>query len=54
MEHEQAPTHGIELVEVLRVVAVAGIGWGSACVGLGSRLAMFVLRLTSLTTCEAY
>ena len=46
-EHEQAPTYGTELVEVLRVVAVAGIGWGSVCVGLGSRLAMFVLRLTS-------
>lgn len=41
------PTYLQELLEVLRVVMVAGIGWGLLCVGLGSRLAMFLLRLTS-------
>ena len=41
------PTYLQELLEVLRVVMVAGVGWGLVCIGLGSRLAMFVLRLTS-------
>jgi hypothetical protein len=36
-----------ELLEVLRVIAVAGIGFGLVGAGLGGRLAMFFLRLTS-------
>ena len=46
-DDEPTPTYGQELLELLRVVAVAGIGWGLVWVGLGSRLAMFLLRLTS-------
>jgi hypothetical protein len=34
-------------VESLRVITVAGIGAGVILVGVGSRLAMFILRLTS-------
>lgn len=36
-----------ELLETLRVLAVAGLGWGLLGAGLGGRLAMFLLRLTS-------
>lgn len=46
-DDEPAPTYARELLEVLRVVGVAGIGWGFVGLGLGSRLAMFALRLTS-------
>ena len=35
------------VVEQVRILAVAGITVGVIVVGLGSRLAMFVLRLTS-------
>lgn len=46
-DEEQTPTYLRELLEVLRVVGVVGMGWGLVCIGLGSRLAMFLLRVTS-------
>ncbi|WP_157598323.1 hypothetical protein [Phycicoccus sp. Root101] len=49
-DDEPAPSYAQELIEVLRVVMVAGIGWGLVCAGLVGRLAMFVLRLTSPTS----
>lgn len=43
----RAPTYGQELVELLRIAVVAGVSVGILVIGLGSRLAMFVLRVTS-------
>ena len=42
-----ASTYGQELLELLRIAAVAGVSVGILVIGLGSRLAMFVLRVTS-------
>ena len=41
------PTYGQELLELLRICVVAGVSVGILVIGLGSRLAMFVLRVTS-------
>ena len=41
------PTYGQELLELLRIVVVAGVSVGVLVIGLGSRLAMLVLRITS-------
>jgi hypothetical protein len=41
------PTSGQELLELLRIAVVAGVSVGILVIGLGSRLAMFVLRVTS-------
>jgi hypothetical protein len=41
------PTYGQELLELLRIAVVAGVPVGILVIGLGSRLAMFVLRVTS-------
>ena len=41
------PTYGQELLELLRIAVVAGVSVGILVIGLGSRLAMFVLRVTS-------
>jgi len=41
------PTYGQELLELLRIAVVAGVSVGLLVIGLGSRLAMFVLRVTS-------
>ena len=41
------PTYGEELIELLRICVVAGVPVGILVIGLGSRLAMFVLRVTS-------
>lgn len=41
------PTYFEELIELLRVVVVTGVAVGILVIGLGSRIAMFVLRLTS-------
>ena len=46
-DDQHTPTYLDELLETLRVVGVVGIGWGLVCLGLGGRLAMFLLRLTS-------
>lgn len=43
----QAPSYGEELAELLRVIVVAGIPLGIVVGGIGSRLAMLLLRLTS-------
>lgn len=45
VRHLEATDRGY--VESLRVILVAGIGAGVILVGVGSRLAMFILRLTS-------
>lgn len=42
-----APSYESELVELLRILIVAGVSTGIVVIGLGSRLAMFLLRLTS-------
>ncbi|WP_344154928.1 hypothetical protein [Nocardioides koreensis] len=42
-----APTYGRELLELLRIVVVAGVAVGILVIGLGGRLAMLLLRLTS-------
>ena len=42
-----APTYGPELLELLRIAVVAGVSVGILVIGLGSRLAMLVLRVTS-------
>lgn len=44
---DREPTYLEELLEVLRILVVAGVGIGIVVIGLGSRLAMFVLRATS-------
>jgi hypothetical protein len=41
------PTYGEELRELLRIAVVAGVSVGILVIGPGSRLAMFVLRVTS-------
>jgi hypothetical protein len=41
------PTYVQELLELLRISVVAGVTVGILVIGLGSRLAMFVLRVTS-------
>jgi hypothetical protein len=41
------PTYGQELVDLLRIAVVAGVSVGILVIGPGSRLAMFVLRVTS-------
>ena len=41
------PTYAEELAELLRVLVVAGVPLGVVVAGLGGRLAMLVLRLTS-------
>jgi hypothetical protein len=41
------PKYGEELLELLRIAVVAGVSVGILVIGLGSRLAMFVLRVTS-------
>jgi hypothetical protein len=41
------PTYGQEFLELLRICVVAGVSVGILVIGLGSRLAMFVLRRTS-------
>lgn len=41
------PTSGQELFELLRIAVVAGVSVGILVIGLGSRLAMLVLRVTS-------
>jgi len=41
------PSYPAELLETLRVVMVAGLSVGILVIGLGSRLAMLLLRLTS-------
>jgi len=41
------PTYAQELLELLRIAVVAGVPVGILVIGLGSRLAMFVLRITS-------
>jgi hypothetical protein len=42
-----APSYGRELLELLRIVVVAGVSVGILVIGLGGRLAMLLLRLTS-------
>lgn len=41
------PTYAEELLELLRILVVTGLLVGIVVVGLGSRLAMFLLRVTS-------
>lgn len=41
------PTYAEEYAELMRVLLVAGLSVGIVAIGLGSRLAMFLLRLTS-------
>ena len=41
------PTYSDELLEILRLVVVAGLSVGILVIGVGSRLAMLLLRLTS-------
>ncbi len=41
------PTYAQEYAELMRVLLVAGLSVGIVVIGLGSRLAMFLLRLTS-------
>src|SRR6476660_3821704 len=41
------PSYPAELLETLRIVVVAGLSVGIVVIGLGSRLAMLLLRLTS-------
>jgi hypothetical protein len=43
----QEPGYRVEAVELTRVLLVAGIAVGAVVAGLGGRLAMLVLRLTS-------
>lgn len=43
----EAPSYAVGLGEVLRIVVVAGIPLGVVVGGIGSRLAMLLLRLTS-------
>lgn len=44
------PTYPAEFLETLRIVVVAGLSVGILVIGLGSRLAMLLLRLTSPDT----
>ena len=44
------PSYPAELLETLRIVVVAGLSVGILVIGLGSRLAMMLLRLTSPDT----
>lgn len=44
------PTYAAELLELLRILVVTGLLVGIVVVGLGSRLAMFLLRVTSPDT----
>jgi hypothetical protein len=41
------PTYAEEYAELMRLLLVAGLSVGIVAIGLGSRLAMFLLRLTS-------
>src|SRR6476646_5216117 len=41
------PTYIQELLELLRILVVTGVSVGIVVIGLGSRLAMLLLRLTS-------
>ena len=43
-----SPTHGAAvIIETVRVIVVTGIAYGVVVVGIGSRLAMLLLRVTS-------
>ncbi len=44
------PSYGAELAELVRIIVTAGIVVGVLVAGLGSRLAMFLLRMTSPDT----
>ena len=44
---DSVPTYRQELLELVRIAVVAGVSGGILVIGLGSRLAMFVLRVTS-------
>lgn len=44
------PTYTQELLELLRILVVTGLSVGIVVIGLGSRLAMLLLRLTSPDT----
>ncbi len=46
----EQPTYPQELAELLRLIVVTGVPVGIVVIGGGSRLAMFVLRLTSPDT----
>lgn len=43
----EQPTSAQELAELLRIIVLAGVPVGGVVIGGGSRLAMFLLRLTS-------
>ena len=43
----EQPTYPQELAELLRIIVVTGVPVGIVVIGCGSRLAMFLLRLTS-------
>lgn len=43
----EQPSYGVELGELLRILLVAGLTVGLVGVGVGSRLTMYALRLTS-------
>lgn len=43
----EQPTYAQELAELLRIIVVAGVPVGIVVIGGGSRLAMFLLRVTS-------
>ena len=45
---------GARIIETIRVIIVAGVPCGAILVGLGSRLCMFILRLTSSDTMIGY
>jgi len=45
--HGRRPTYAAELMELLRILVVAGVSVGVVAIGVGSRLAMLALRLTS-------
>ncbi|MGD9958794.1 hypothetical protein [Nocardioides sp.] len=47
LTHGARSTYPAELLEVLRIIVVAGVPLGIIVAGLGSRLAMYVLRVTS-------
>lgn len=44
---DEQPTYPQEVAELLRIIVVAGVPVGIVVIGGGSRLAMFLLRLTS-------
>ncbi len=45
--HGESPTYAQELNELLRIIILAGVPIGILVIGVGSRLAMYLLRLTS-------